>query len=361
MRRPSSKAAIMPLILLLAAACSDPQVQEDTSPTRTAQVRTLTLQPETWTQTIRTFGVFEAAEEVDLAVDFSATVRRVSFREGGQVDAGQTLLELDRGERELLVSRAARNVENVKAQLDRARQDLRRTEDLFAVDAITREDYDRSRAEVRSLSARYGEALAAQRLAERDLGETTLASPVSGRVVRRRVEPGETVMPGQVLGVVQTADTLRVVTFVSERDINALRVGGPARVSTPGVRGREYPARVESLAAEADPATGNFPVKLTVANDDGLLRSGMTARVELEGLEYGEVILIPSSATIDRQRRRVVYTVAEGKAVEVEPVLAATLGERLPVLTGLEPGDVLVVDGLEGLVDGSAVEVMSEP
>ncbi len=352
------KALPVTVILLLLASCGRPAAEDEAAaPPRAPRVRTVTLAPETWTETIRTYGVFEAAEEVNLSVDFSATVRRVRFREGGRVEAGETLLELDRGERRLLLERAEQSAEQIAAELDRARSALRRAEDLFVVDSISRDEYEQARSVMRSLTAQYGQAVAARRLAQRDLGETILESPVSGRVVRRRVEPGETVLPGQVLGVVQTADVLRVLTFVTEKEVNALRVGGPAKVTTPGVRGREYPARVSSVAAQADPATGNFAVKLTVENADGLLRSGMTARVELEGLSYDGALLVPAAATVDRQRRRVVFVVRDGRAYEVEPVLAATLDDRIPVLAGLEAGDVLVISGLEGLIDGSEVEV----
>ncbi len=363
------------LTLLLLAGCGRPDATDpDAIAPRIQRVRTVTLAPETWSETIHTYGVFEAAEEVTLSVDWNATVRRVRFREGDRVSAGDPLLELDRGERQLLVDRAAQNVEQVAAQLERARSALERAEDLYAVDSITGEEYDASRAEVRSLAARYGEAVAARRMAEGDLGETLLVSPVSGRVASRRVDPGETVLPGQVLGVVQAADVVRVVTFVTEKEVNALQVGGPAEVTTPGVRGRVYPARVESVNPQADPATGNFTVKLAVSNDGGLLRAGMTARVELAGLTYDGALLVPAAATVDRRRRRVVFVVRDGAVREVEPVLAATpggrtpggrtpgggtLGERYPVLAGLEAGDAVVVSGLEGLVDGTPVEVVA--
>ncbi len=355
------RSILLALVVVLAGCGRPAEIETGAGADRVPRVRAVTLAPETWNETIRTYGVFEAAEEVNLSVDFSATVRRVRFREGGRVSAGEPLLELDRGERQLLLDRAAQTVEQIQAQLDRARGTLRRAEDLFVADSISRQEYEQARAEMRSLAARYGEAVAARRMAQRDLGETTLASPVTGRVVRRRVEPGETVLPGQVLGVVQTADVLRVVTFVTEREVNALRIGGPAKVTTPGVRGRVYPARVASVAAQAETATGNFAVKLTVSNDDGLLRAGMTARVELEDLSFDQVLLIPAAATVDRDRRRVVYVVEGGTAREVEPVLAATLEDRLPVLAGLEAGDVLITSGLEDLVDGSRVEIAPPP
>jgi len=214
-----------------------------------------------------------------------------------------------------------------------------------------------SQVALRRATARYEDALAAQRLAERELTESRVLSPVSGIVDRRLVETGETVMPGQLLGSVQVVDRVRVRVHVGEREVNDLRVGAVAEVRSAGVPGRVYQARIEAVGIKADPQTGNFPVKLTLSNEDGLLRPGMTARVQLQGLTHSDTLLIPDEALVDRRRRRVVYVVRDGKAVEIEPLLRASVGEEIPVLDGLHPGDRLVVAGMEQLIDGSPVKV----
>ena len=353
-------ALAVPLALaLLVVSCQRSEVQEEKKPgPRMAQVRTITLEPQSWMESIRTHGTVEAAEEVNLALDFSATARFVHFEEGDRVEVGQVLVEVDKNERKMQLTQVARAVEDAKARLDRARGAMNRRETLFVNNSISREVYQSARADMLSAKAQYEEALAAQSLAQQDLEETILMSPVNGAVASRSIDPGETVMPGQVLCVIQVVDAVRVVTFVSEKDINSLRVGGRARVQSAGVRGREYPARIESLGVKAEPRTGNFTVKLAVQNDDGLLRDGMTASVELQGIEYPNALLIPESAIVDRNRRRVVYKVTDGKAHEVQPVLGASTGDKMPVLGGLAFGDVLIVEGLQSVVEDSAVEIL---
>ena len=324
---------------------------------RIPKVKTITLEPEAWTQSIRTYGVIEPAEEVDITIDFSATVRSVTFKEGQRIEAGATLMEFDARKRSLRLQQAESVVSDARAGLNRARGKLQRRRALFENRNIGVEEYRLSMADFDSAKARFEQALAARKLAERELGETTLSSPVGGVVARRAVEPGQTVMPGTQLATIQTVDTVRAVAHVTEKDVNALRVGAEAEVTTPGVRGVLYPARIESIGAKADPRTGNFAVKLTVANNDGLLRDGMTARVEIEGVSISDTLLVPRRALVDRRLHRVVYTVVEGRAVEVEPVFAATIGDRLPVLDGLDAGDRLIVDGLESVIDGTRVEV----
>ena len=167
-------------------------------------------------------------------------------------------------------------------------------------------------------------------------------------------------MPGQALCTIQVVDAVRVVTHVTEREISALRVGERFKVHSPGAPGHEFLGRIESLAAAADPNTGNFQVKLAVSNKEGLLRPGMTARVELRGVEHSEALLVPTSALVDRKRRRVAYKVVEGKAVEVVPVVAASTGDLLPVLRGLNKGDRVIVSGLEWVTDGTPVQVTGQ-
>jgi membrane fusion protein (multidrug efflux system) len=347
-------------LLLFVVGCEKTDVGDVAAPeSRLPKVRTLTLKPMPWIESIQTHGVIEAAEEVDVTIDFSATVRSVHFREGAPVAMAEPIIDLDRGKRELHLSRVTTSVTETKAQLEQASSNLERRQELYQKNLISREQYDQARTARQSAGARYQEALAAQRLAQRELGETQLLSPVSGRIAKRLVDPGETVMPGQSLAVIQTTDSVRVVTYVSEKDINALRVGTQAQVTTPGVPGRAYQAVIESVGIKADPATGNFTVKLTIQNKDGLLRDGMTATAELQGIEYPEALLVPESAVVDRNRHRVVYKVVDNRAVEVQPVFRASMREHIPVLDGLESGDILIVSGLENVIDGAEIEMLA--
>jgi membrane fusion protein (multidrug efflux system) len=347
-------------LLLFVVGCEKTEVRDVAEPeSRLPKVRTLTLKPMPWIESIQTHGVIEAAEEVDVTIDFSATVRSVHFREGAPVAMAEPIIDLDRGKRELHLSRVTTSVTETKAQLEQASSNLERRQELYQKNLISREQYDQARTARQSAGARYQEALAAQRLAQRELGETQLLSPVSGRIAKRLVDPGETVMPGQSLAVIQTTDSVRVVTYVSEKDINALRVGTQAQVTTPGVPGRVYQAVIESVGIKADPGTGNFTVKLTIQNKDGLLRDGMTATAELQGIEYPEALLVPESAVVDRNRHRVVYKVVDNRAVEVQPVFRASMREHIPVLDGLESGDILIVSGMENVIDGAEIEILA--
>jgi RND family efflux transporter MFP subunit len=309
----------------------------------------MTLQPQEWTMHIQSYGIVQPTEEVDIAIDFSATVKTVHFKEGQKVKAGKTLIQFDDSKRALQLKQADNVVKEAKVQLEQAREVYERRRQLHKKRAISVESYQTAKAEFDSAKAQLQRALASQNLARHELKETRLQSPVSGVISKRDVESGETVLAGQVLASLQTTDTVRVVTYVTEKDINALHLGAEAKITVTGVRGKIYTGRIESIGIKADSRTGNFTVKINVPNPDGLLRDGMSARVIMAGHQYANALLIPRELLVDRNRQRLVYKLVDGKAVAVEPVFAATIGDVLLVLDGLEAGEVLISSGLDNV------------
>lgn len=325
------------------------------------RVETVKLEPAVWHQSVRTFGVFEAAEEVILSADFSAKVNKVEFKEGQKINAGHIMVEFDKARQRMESQQAATDIANVLAKLENARAQYERRKELMTEGSISQEQLEAVQINLSTWETRYEQSLIGKSLAHHNLRRTRLLSPVSGRVVSRNIEVGETAMPGQALAVIHVTDTMRVLTHATEKEINAIQVGARCSVSSPGVRGWEYVCHVEQRGGEADPATGNFPVRLTVENQDGLLKPGMTAVVKLSGLEVSDAMLLPASAVVDRNRQRVVFKVEQGKAVEVVPVLAAAFGDDVqPVLHGLQFGDQIIVGGLRNVVDGTPVKVVAD-
>lgn len=323
----------------------------------TVAVQHLTAQD--WQGSVETFGVIEALEEVDVAAELSGTVVAVHVSEGDRVEAGQLLLELDAEKRELAVRQARQTAEQARTALDEARSKLKRRKELAAQETISEEVLDNSRLAVDSAAALYERALASLQLAQRELADTRIISPTAGLVDVKAVEPGEAVAVGATLVKLQAVSVLRVHTWVSEKDVAFIRSGAPAQVSISGMPGPVFEARIGWVGVNADPATGNFPVKLILQQESDSIRPGMTATALIQGLERSGVMLLPERALVDRDRRRVVFVVEDGRAVLREPRLVAGLGDQLVVLAGLSPGDQIVVSGHHQLVDGKAVRIES--
>ena len=347
-------------------ACSEepaPAAEESTvAPVVNVTVQKLKTQ--VWQGSIRTFGVVEAQEEVNVAAELSGTVETVHVNEGDRVKIGQLLLELDSQKQGLALQQAGQQVNGARAALDEARLKLQRRRNLSEQETISKEVLDNALLAVDAATATYQQALVSQQLAERELADTRIFSPTAGLVDIQAVEVGEAVMVGASLITLQAMQGLRVHTWVSEADIRHIRAGGKARVIASGLAGREFRGSIEWVGVSADPDTGNFPVKLILTDETDTLRPGMTATAVLEGINIPDVLLLPESALVDRDRRRVVFIVEEDPQRSVarmrEPMLAAGFGQRLHILDGVAPGDLVVISGQERLLEGTVVSIVSE-
>ena len=352
----------LPLALLACSEAPAPAAEEPTV-TLVVDVTVQELKTRVWQGSIRTFGVVEALEEVSVASELSGTVQAVHVNEGDSVEAGQLLLELDPQKRQLALQQSGQQVNRTRAALEEAQLKLQRRRNLSEQETISQEVLDNAQLNVDAALATHQQALVSQQLAERELADTRIFSPTAGLVDIQAVEVGEAVIVGASLITLQAMQGLRVHTWVSETDIRHIQAGGEARVIAAGLSGREFKASIEWVGVSADPHTGNFPVKLILTNETDALRPGMTATTVLEGINIPDVLLLPESALVDRDRRRVVFIVEQDAQRSVarlrEPLLAAGFGHRLHILDGVAPGDLVVTSGQQQLLEGTTVNIRS--
>lgn len=354
----------VPLLLLFAiTACSEQESSAPSSINTNKQIVDVVvheLKKETWQGTVKTFGVIEALEEVDVAAELSGTVKAVHVNEGDRVEAGQLLLELDPEKRQFLVQQANQQVKKAHTTLEEARLKLQRRRELAIKETISKEILDNALLAVDSATAAYQQAIASRHLAQRELADTRIFSPTAGLVDIKAVETGEPVLAGASLITLQAVETLRMHTWVSEADILHIRAGGKAVITASGLTGRQYQAQIAWVGVNADPETGNFPVKLILSGNTNALRPGMTASALLNGIAVPNTLLLPEAALINRNRRRMVFVAEQGVAHLREPSLAAGFSNRLHILGGLSAGDKVIIQGQEQLLDGAPVNIRSK-
>jgi RND family efflux transporter MFP subunit len=347
---------VLPLVSTL-SACPDPEnamLQQAVAPAPVA-VQTTTVQPGSWTHTFKSYGIVHPAEEYEISVEVSSTVEEVLFREGQSVSAGDLLLRLDDRRLQLRVDSAEASVEEARAAQEQARSTHERNQSIFRSGVISEQAFRQSEASYKAAGANLRRAISSLEMAREELADSRVRSPVNGVVTRRSVEPGKSVSPADRLGVIQVMDALRVETFVSQKDINHVRVGMTASVTSPGVPGRVFQGRVDQVASSAEEATGNFEVGVVVEQGGQLLRDGMSAMVKFRGAQREDALSVPRSALVDRGRRLIVFRVEQDIARAVEPVLGVGNAERVPVYAGLSAGDEVITSNLRLVTDGTPV------
>lgn len=287
------------------------------------------------------------ASEGRLKLGFKASgiLSSLPVREGDAVRAGQTLATLDGID-------AASQAQSAKAALDLARREWVRAERLAAegiLPAVERED----------ARSRLDSAMAAHRSAQDAVIRTRLAAPVGGTIFQRLAEPGEAVVAGTPVLVLDTTGRPVVRAGVTERDISRLRPGQSVAL-LPEDGTAPFKGRVRSLGAAPSSSDGLYPVEVLPERTD--LRPGTLLTLRFKGLEGLGGLRIPFQALVHRQDRDYVFVVngtAPDFKVEARPVeVAETDGIRIVLRKGLKAGERVVAEGAFFLEDGQAVRIL---
>jgi Cu(I)/Ag(I) efflux system membrane fusion protein len=202
------------------------------------------------------------------------------------------------------------------------------------------------------LSGMPEDMLAAVDASGRVQTELSITSPVEGVVTELMVYPGMNVDKGMTLAVVQGTDPAWVTAWIPEKDLHLAR--GRARLTLPAYPDRAFEILEMGVLPRADPATRAVPMRLSVANPEGLLIPGMTATLRLRATE-DEAVLVPTQSLIDLggSDKRVVTRTPGGTFLPKRVTVGRSSRERTQVLSGLEPGEEVVTVGLF-LIDSEA-------
>lgn len=311
-------------------------------------------------------GRVEALEKVELRARVKGFLGERLFKDGDPVEAGQTVFRIERAPFEATVAQRKAAVASADATLAYAKQQLDRANELFRANstAISQTTIDQRVAEEQRARAALLEADAALKQAEIELSYTEIKSPITGRIGRPAVSPGNLVSPESgVLATIVAEDPVEVLFPVSQRELLEYRKGGGGERDTLTARVRladgsvyEQQGRIDFLDVTVDPRTDGRIVRATMPNPDGFLTDGQTVRVIIEQQKGDKVVTIPRAAIVIDQAGSYVFVVNDQNVVEQRRLkLGAEKGSLVAVTEGLAAGDSVVVQGHQRIKPGIVV------
>lgn len=295
---------------------------------------------------LRVSGTIEAERSTALSFAVPGTVEQVLVDVGQPVHRGQVVAKL--------------TPTSLSAALGISLAQKARAEDM--VKRLEPMHRNKTVPEVKWVEAQTSLEAAnnAVEIARKNLSDTELRAPEDGVIARRAIEPGATVAPGiPALELVQTR-VVRAVAPVPENQVARIRVGQRARVGV-GAIGREFTGEVHEVSVLADPLTRTYPVKITLANPEGVLKVGMVVDAFLPVPGEAPSPVVPREAVrIDGHGSPCVFVVgADNKVQQHRVKVAGFVGERIAIEDGLKEGDLVVVSGTPMLADGVTVRLAS--
>jgi len=367
----AARAAIATLASLVLAWPGGLAAQPQAAQPQAALVRVDPVIEEPLSQTVPVIGRLVARQEGNVAARTRGPIARFYVRVGDRVAAGEVIALLDDralkatlAQAEGRLREAQARIATAQAQLDLARQERARLAALKDTQATSRALFDDAVQNEAIVAARVHEAQAAADTARADvnlagieLGYARITAPYAGVVVQRFREEGAYASTGDALVRMLADADLEV-----EADVPYERLAGLA----PGVEvkvvlddGSDHPARVRAVIPEENRQTRTRAVRFTAAldNSDGRLADGQTATVHIPLGKPRAVVSVHKDG-VNRAGEQTSVYVVDGGVAKVRPVtLGEALGNRFEVLSGLVPGEQVVVRGNERLRPGDAVRV----
>jgi len=307
-------------------------------------------------------GRFEAVASVEVRARVSGFIDKIHFRDGQIVEVGDLLFTIDKRPFEIAVESADAEVARIKAQVDLAVLQVERGASLIKSKTITDADYDQRKANLDVARAQLKAAEAAVRQAQLNLDWTDVRAPLAGRISDRKGDAGNLIQGGQqgatLLATIVTLDPIRFVFDVSEADylrytrlflsgaLESSREQNPVRIRLADETDWKRTGKVDFVDNILSPRSGTIRTRAIVENKTQLLTPGIFGRVQLYGGEY-DALLVPDSAIISDQSRKIVFVVGPDNVVQAKPVTLGPIVDGLRVVRGgLAATDNVVLDGL---------------
>ena len=307
---------------------------------------------------IRAIGSVHADQSVNLSAEVGGRLAEIAVEVGDLVERGDLLARLD--DERLRVARDLARAEGeiAKANLEKSRRDAQRQVSLFEDQVSSEYSLEQADLKAKIDAGQLKVAQARLAVAQRDLSDARIISPVDGEITRRHAEVGELVEAGTPLFDIVKIDRVKVVVNVSELEITRLRKGQDAEIGVDGHPGVVFHGTVEAISSQADPQTRAFPVEIEVMNDRAeKLLPGFIARVRIRGRTFENAISIPEEVIVHRDGHPLVFVVKSDTASARAVELGFAGRGRVLIEKGLEPGERVIVTGQQSLRDGDRVRV----
>lgn len=325
--------SVMVVVLVLATLhrCGGPEKNE--TPPAEIPVQVLDVQTQEVVELRRLTGDVMPWEILPLSFKVGGRVDEIRVDEGDHVQEGDVLGLLDSRDYKLVAKLA-------RVQVDALAPNLERAEDLAEKKALSQVEYDEIKSKLDAAKVQKSQAGA-------QLSYTRLVTPMDGVVLQKKVTEGDMVGPERPALIIAQMHRVKVVLPVAQRDLPLFEVGMNVPIRAEGVD-TTFTGTVHTIGLAAESQTRTFPVTIEVENPDLELRAGMVVEATVELATHRGLFVPLDTITRDAHQKPMVLTVDPSTmTVRERPVqIGVIVGEKVEIIEGLEPSDLVVIRGL---------------
>lgn len=301
-------------------------------------------------------GKLMAKTSPKIAAEVGGRIVSVKVDVGHKVKAGQILAEIDSTDFHLAKKLVSSDIVRLQALIKAQQLQVKRFQKLVKQKSVNQSALDDAEAQLGSLQAQMVGAKVRLQQADRNITKTRIVSPVGGRVNERKVSVGDYLNEGTILFQITTLKTLQAQLSFPEALASILHVGQPARLTSPVMPGSLVESQITDIRPEISPSNLAIQILIDLDNPGGW-EPGASVTGEVRVAEHANAIVVPEGCVIRRPSGQVVYKIEDGKAVEVLVTTGLRDNGNIEVLSGVQSGDQLALDGAAYLTNGTPVNV----
>lgn len=351
----------------LCAGCSK-NVSDDSAPATptVAQVTLTRVTRADISRMLQLTGSVVAVPNRDVKVSalVAGRVTELNVAEGDRVTAGQLIAKIDDHTYRDQVSQAEAGVTTAQANVENAKLNLARNEDLVQRGISARKDLEDARTESSVMTAALRQAEAALSTARLQLSRTEIHSPLTGTIVKRFVSGGEQVDGTAAAPIVEVAELSEVelMANVPAADLSRMKAGETVQLSSAALPDKTFVGRVIAISPAVDPATNSGLVRIRIPNPSGQLRLGMFLGAQVPVETHTKALTVPPAAVYrDQDGNPRVFLVSGDTATSTPVKLGIEAPDRDELLSGVKEGDSVILTGGYGLEDKTKIAVQAAP
>ncbi|WP_158611810.1 efflux RND transporter periplasmic adaptor subunit [Guyparkeria sp. SCN-R1] len=358
-------AAVVPAALMLATSLPAKAQQGDQPPPK---VPVIQIEPSSASVYKEYTGQTEANRFVDVRAQVNGILESRDYVEGARVEAGDALFQIDDRPFRAAVNEAEADLSSARATLAAAQRDWRRISSLFDRGVASEKQRDDARSALETAQSAVQVAEAQLESAQIDLDYTSVSAPIPGITSRRAVDPGNLISVGDRLVSIEEIDPIQVTLSypVDDPFADTTALNPSPERTTPaeiagitGPEGETITGNLDYRSASIERGTNSIELRGVFDNPGDVLRPNRYVRVRLKVDEVEDAVIIPETAigTGAEPNSTVVYVIDdENKAAQRRVELGPMSDQGRIILSGLESGDRLVIDGLLKVRPGAPVD-----
>ncbi len=352
---------IILLLTILLASCSkeEPSKMKMDGNTKEKEIIVMVqeMQPRDLDKYIRVTGKLEGFNDVNLTSEVSGKVIEIFKSLGDWVEKGEAIARIDNSDYENQLKQAEAVLMAAESSLEMANINLTVSSNLYEQDKISENELLQTKSNQKNAQAGFNGALANVESMRKRFENSQFTAPVSGYIAELNLEVGEMVSQGKIIAGIVNTKKLIIKSGVSESDIAYVKKGNLVNLS---VNGNTVQGKVTGVGIRPMTGGNNYPVEIVLDNYDQMLYPGMVVESHIFSRTFKDVLFTSIENLREKYDNEFVYVINSENRAEIRIV---TLGEKVAnnviISSGLEPGDKLVIDGIDSLTEGALVDARS--